>query len=55
MQLATMNPAQMMILELFAGVKDDNELDDLMNVLRVFYAQRLEKEMQHLWDNGTLN
>ena len=55
MQLATMNPAQIMILESFAGIKDNDELEDLMNVLRTFYAQRLEKEMQRLWDNGTLD
>lgn len=50
-----MNPVQMMILESFASVKDANELNDLMEVLRMFYAQRLEKEMQKPWDNRTLN
>ena len=45
----------MMILESFAGARDEQEIDDLMDVLRNFYAQRLEKEMQRLWDNGTLN
>ena len=46
---------QMMILESFAGARDEQEIDDLMDVLRNFYAQRLEKEMQRLWDDGTLN
>ncbi len=50
-----MNPVQMMILESFTSVKDANELNDLMEVLRMFYAQRLEKEMQKPWDNSTLN
>ena len=45
----------MMILESFAGAQDEEEVNDLMDVLRVFYAQRLEKEMQRLWDNGTLD
>ena len=45
----------MMILESFAGARDEQEIDDLMDVLRNFYAQRLEKEMQRLWDDGTLN
>jgi hypothetical protein len=50
-----MNPSQMMILESFAGAWDEEELNDLMDALRDFYAQRLEREMQRLWDNGTLN
>ena len=55
MQIKTMNPSQMMILESFAGARDEQELNDLMDVLRDFYAQRLEREMQRLWDNGTLD
>ena len=55
MSVETMNASQMMILESFAGAQDEQELNDLMDVLRNFYAQRLEREMQRLWDNGTLN
>lgn len=55
MQINTMNESQMMILESFAGAQDKQELNDLMDVLRDFYAKRLEREMQLLWDNGTLN
>ena len=55
MQINAMNQAQMMILESFAGVKDEQELSDLMDTLQSFYAKRLEHEMERLWDNGTLN
>ena len=55
MQVNTMNQSQMMILESFAGAQDEQELNALMDVLRDFYAMRLEKEMNLLWDNGTLN
>lgn len=55
MQLSTMNQSQMMILESFAGARDEQEANDLMDVLRSFYANRLETEMQRLWDNGTLD
>ena len=55
MQVNLMNESQMMILESFAGAQDEQELEALMNVLRDFYANRLETEMQRLWDNGTLN
>ncbi len=55
MQINTMNETQMMILESFAGAQDEQELNALMDVLRNFYASRLEAEMQRLWDNGTLD
>ena len=55
MQVNTMNPAQMMILESFAGARDTQELNDLMDMLRNFYAHRLEAEMLRLWENGTLD
>ncbi|MBR1916270.1 MAG: hypothetical protein IJ832_00230 [Bacteroidaceae bacterium] len=55
MQINTMNKSQMMILESFAGAQDEQELNDLIDVLRDFYAKRLEREMQRLWDNGTLD
>ena len=55
MQLSTMNQSQMMILESFAGARDEQEANDLMDGLRSFYANRLEAEMQRLWDNGTLD
>ena len=48
MQINRMNQSQMMILESFAGAQDEQELNDLMDVLRNFYAQRLEREAQRL-------
>ena len=55
MQVDTMNESQMMILESFAGAQDEQELNALMDVLRNFHANRLESEMQRLWDDGTLD
>ena len=55
MQVNTMNESQMMILESFAGAQDEQELNALRDVLRNFYAMRLESEMKRLWDNGTLD
>ena len=55
MEVSSMNQSQMMILESFAGAQDEQEVNDLMEVLRKFYADRLQAEMQRLWDNGTLN
>ena len=55
MQVTTLNQSQMMILESFAGAQDEQEVNDLMDLLRNYYAQRLEKEMQRLWEDGTLD
>lgn len=55
MEVNTMNTAQQMILESFAGAIDEREISDLMKVLQKFYSDRLKREMERLWDNGTLN
>ena len=55
MQLTTLSPAQMIILESFASVQDEQETNALIDLLRNFYATRLQAEIQKLWDNGTLD
>lgn len=55
METMAINPAQRMIIESFAATRDEEELNDLMDLLRNFYASRLKREMQRLWDNGTLD
>lgn len=55
MEATTINPAQRMIIESFAASHDEEELKDLMDMLRNFYATRLKREMQRLWNNGTLD
>lgn len=55
MEAMAINPAQRMIIESFAATRDEEELNDLMDVLRNFYATRLKREMQRLYDDGTLD
>ena len=55
MTLTAMNSAQMMVLESFASVSSESELNELMKVLKRFYAERLSKELDTLWDDGKLN
>ncbi len=55
MQINHLNPVQLAILESFAGANSQEELDDITQLLRDFYAKRLEMEMQRLWDNGKLD
>ena len=45
----------MMIIQSFAGIKSKSEEEALMALLRNFYAERLELEMQRLWDEGILD
>ncbi|MBQ7079354.1 MAG: hypothetical protein IJM92_06760 [Fibrobacter sp.] len=39
----------------FANVSSEEELSALMKTLKKFYAQRLEKELDRLWADGTLD
>ena len=55
MEATTLNSAQIMILESFASAKSQEETDELMDMLRDFYARRLDKELERLWDEGILN
>lgn len=55
METTVLNSAQIMILESFASAKSQEEIDDLMDMLRNFYAKRLDKELERLWDEGVLN
>ena len=55
MEATMLNPAQIMILESFASAKSQEEMDELMDMLRNFYAMNLDKELERLWDEGILN
>jgi len=55
MSISELNPAQMAVLESFASIKTNEELNGLMEVLKMFYAKRLDAEMEKLWNDGTLN
>ena len=55
MEIAALNTAQIMILESFASVKTQEEMDELMDMLRGYYAKKLDKELERLWDEGVLD
>jgi hypothetical protein len=55
MTLTEITPAQMLVLKSFANVSSEEELSALMKTLKKFYAQRLEKELDRLWTDGTLD
>ena len=55
MQINKLTPAQMLVLESFLGAKDEQELNEITDLLRDYHARKLEAELQHLWDDGTLD
>ena len=55
MEATVLNAAQIMVLESFASAKSQEEVDELMDMLRNFYAQKLDKELERLWNEGVLN
>ena len=46
MEIAALNTAQIMILESFASVKTQEEMDELMDMLRGYYAKKLDRELE---------
>ena len=55
MEANVLNAAQIMILESFASAKSQEEADELMDMLRSFYAKKLDRELERLWNEGILN
>jgi hypothetical protein len=55
METTVLNAAQIMILESFASAKSQEETNELMDMLRSFYAKKLDQELERLWNEGTLN
>lgn len=54
MNVNSLNPAQIQLLETFAGITSQEEMDELTKVIRDYYAHKLEEELEHLWDEGVL-
>lgn len=50
-----LNQSQRHILTMFSFAKSTQALDDLKAVLAQYYAQKVEADMEHLWNQGILN
>lgn len=55
MQTAALNPAQREILNLMSCLGNDEDLTELKKLLVTFLNERLQRELDVLWDNGTLD
>ena len=53
--LNVISPAQYEVLNLLSCVYKDEDIKDLKDTLVLFLNTRLQKEIDHLWDEGVLN
>lgn len=52
-QALTFNPAQQEVLNVISCLQTEQDLADLKKVLVKFMNERLQREMDKLWDSGT--
>ena len=49
------NQAQLELLSTMASLKTDSDLIELKQAIARFFAERADREMERLWENGTIN
>ncbi|MBQ6681638.1 MAG: dephospho-CoA kinase [Prevotella sp.] len=54
-QTLHITPAQYEVLNMLSCITHDEDVAELKNVIVRFLNSRLQNEIDHLWDNGTLN
>lgn len=55
MEAITFSPAQMLVLNLVSHIKSAMGLEQLREQLAAFYAQKVDDEMDALWESGQWN
>lgn len=55
MQTFALNPAQREVLNVMSCLGRDENLSELKKLLVTFLNERLQRELDVLWDNGTLD
>ena len=55
MEAITFSPAQVHVFNLVSHIKSDEGLEQLREQLAAFYAQKVDKEMDDLWESGEWN
>lgn len=53
-QTATLNQAQLQILDMMSFVKTPEALSDLNKVISDYFVQKADAEMEKMWDDGIL-
>lgn len=54
-QVATLNPAQMQLLDMMSFIKTPEALRDLNKVISDYFVRKADEEMDQMWKVGTLN
>ena len=54
-QLATMNQAQLQILDMLSFIKTPEALQDLNKVISDYFVQKADAELDRMWNEGILN
>lgn len=49
------NPAQLELLSTMASLTTEADLIELKQAIARFFAERADREMERLWDEGTIN
>lgn len=47
--------AQLDVFNLLKGIKTESDYTDFRNMLAHYFAGKAQKEIDALWDNGTIN
>lgn len=55
MERTVFSPAQLEILDLMAYVESEDTLLEIRDMLSRYFADKAEKEIDKLWDEGTIN
>lgn len=55
METRTINPVQLHLLEMFKYCKSEQTVSEMKDVLADFYAKKVQKEADRLWNEGKLN
>ncbi len=54
-QIATMNEAQLQLLDMLSFVNTPKALQDLNNVISDYFVKMADMEMDQMWAEGSLN
>jgi len=52
MNNAALNPTQLHLLKMFSFAKTDEALFEIKKAISAYFAQKVEEDMDKLWDDG---
>lgn len=54
-QPTVFNSAQLYLLEVFSGIKTDEELLEIKKLISGYYAKKMDKMLDNMWQSGELD